>query len=117
MRGVPLDANHASGTISSFLLALNESRDIARACCLEAVFHHRQPYRLTSLHHPSGETFERVSSGSSAANRYQLASSSRAGGFGIDPVGGDGASGPHHDDGLRSIERLRNLRAEAIAGA
>ena len=51
------------------------------------------------------------------AYRYDLALVGRAHGFGIDPVGRDGALSPHHDDGLRLIQRARDFRTEPVAAA
>ena len=51
----------------------------------------------------------------SLAYRDDLALVGRARGFGIDPVGRDGALRPHYDDSLRLIERARDFRAELIA--
>jgi hypothetical protein len=49
------------------------------------------------------------------AHRYDLALARRADRFGVDPVGGDRALAPDHDDRHRRIERGGDLRTERIA--
>src|SRR5262249_14335896 len=49
--------------------------------------------------------------------RYDFALVCGAHGFGIDPVGSDGALCPHHHDNVRIIQRARDFRAEPVACA